>query len=405
MQLRLERTLGIAVVCAAIGNASHAQASSPADVAGTEPSSVIGRASAQTTTYADTDHVTVVTPVAIAEVADRAGRWKVRGQYLVDMISAASVDIVSTASQRWTEVRQAGTLAATYKPRDVGIQASAALSREPDYRSIAAAAHFLWDFGDKSHTAILGYALDHDTIGRTGTPFDVFSHTLFQHTIAGGVTLTLNRAMVLSLIGDFIVETGDQSKPYRYIPMFSADVAPSIAKGESISMVNALRLPERPLEQLPDSRERVALTARFGYRMEHSTIRVDERVYTDTWGLHATTTEARYFVDLSNRFTLWPRLRANVQNGVYFRDRAYVSTYGAGGWELPRYRTGDRELGPLVTIGGGVGASYGLGPEIAPSDWSLQIQADVMNTQFEDDLYIKSRTAGTAVVGLDGVFE
>ena len=218
----------------------------------------------------------------------------------------------------------------------------------------------------------------------------MFSHVLWTHTIAGGVTLTLNRAAVLALISDLVLESGDQSKPYRYIPMFSADVAPTIGKGASIDVVNAARLQARPLEQLPDSRERYALTARFGYRFEHATLRVDERVYTDTWRLHASTTEVRYIVDLSRRLTMWPRLRAHVQNGAYFWNRAYVASFGPGGLTLPQYRTGDRELGPLFTVTAGLGANYGFGRATNPSAWSLEAQVDVMNTQFADDLYITS---------------
>jgi hypothetical protein len=366
---------------------------------------LVANASLQTTTYVDSDHVTVTTPVAAGEVADRSGTWNVRGQYLVDIISAASVDIVSTASQRWSEVRHAAALQGGYKPGDIGVQASAAFSSEPDYLSFAGGGKLLWDFADKNYTAILGYAFDHDTIGRAGTPFSVFSHSLAQHTIDGGITLTLNRSAALSLIGDVILERGDQSKPYRYIPMFSSSVAPTIHKGESIDTVNAERLPERPLERLPDSRERYALTARFAYRFARSTLRADERVYTDSWSLHASTTDLRYYLNVSPRFTLWPRLRGHVQNGVSFWERAYVSTFGPSGWEIPAYRAGDRELGPLFTLTAGLGASYALGSEIAPSAWSVELQADFMDTQFLDDVYVKSRTAGLGTVGVRGVFE
>ncbi len=47
----------------------------------------------------------------VSQLADeRAAGWSVDGRYLVDVVSAASVDIVSTASRRWEEVRHAGSL-------------------------------------------------------------------------------------------------------------------------------------------------------------------------------------------------------------------------------------------------------------------------------------------------------
>lgn len=362
-------------------------------------------ASAHTTFYADTDHVTVVSPVAAAEVTDPYGRWHARGQYLVDVISAASVDIVSTASQRWQEVRHAGVVDAGYRWGALGAQASAAASIEPDYASVSGGAGATWDFARKSHTAVIGYALDHDTIGRSGTPFSVFSRTLWQHALSGGITLTLNRSSVLSLVNDVFIERGDQSKPYRYIPMFSPTVASTIEKGASIDTVNASRLPERPLERLPLERERFAITARFGHRFAHGTLRIDERLYTDSWRLHASTTDARYFFDLSRRLMVWPHLRFHAQSAVYFWRRAYVSSFSGTQGEVPRYRTGDRELGPLATVTAGAGGSLGIGPRTDPSAWALEAQVDFLGTEFLDDLYVTSRSAVLVAAGLIGVFQ
>jgi hypothetical protein len=369
------------------------------------PSTVITRVSAESTFYADSDHVTVFSPVATAEVSDVASTWQAQGTYLVDVISAASVDIVSTASQRWQEVRQAATLGAGYQWGDVGARVSAAVSREPDYVSNAAGTALTWRFADKAHLAIIGYSLDHDTIGRTGTSFDVFSQTLWQHDVSGGVTLTLNRSTVLSLLGDFVVESGDQSKPYRYVPMFDATVARTIEKGASIDVVNARREPERPLERLPDHRERAALTARLGYRLAHATLRLEERLYSDTWQLHASTTEIRYIADVSQRLTLWPRLRVHSQSSVYFWRRAYVSSAEGDTLRLPAYRTGDRELGPLVTVTAGMGANWRIGPLASRTTWSVELHGDLLRTQFLDDLYVTSRTGVVAAAGFTGVFE
>ncbi len=188
--------------------------------------------------------------------------------------------------------------------------------------------------------------------------------------------------------------------------MFSTDVAGTITKGASIDMVNAKRLPERPLEQLPLARERYAVTARLGHRFAHGTLRMDERLYTDTWRLHASTTEARYFLDLSRRWMVWPRLRAHFQTPVYFWSRAYESAFRAdGSFSVPRYRTGDRELGPLLTFGAGVGGSFAMGPDVDPTSLTLLLQGDILHTKFLDDLYVTSRTATLATLAIQGALE
>jgi hypothetical protein len=88
--------------------------------------------------YADTDHVFVETPSIRGTVSNPTAGWDVGGQYLVDVVSAASVDIVSTASRRWQEVRQEGSVEGSYKPSTLGVQASGTVSDEPDYVSWSA---------------------------------------------------------------------------------------------------------------------------------------------------------------------------------------------------------------------------------------------------------------------------
>ena len=62
--------------------------------------------------------------VAALAVSGAIAGWSVGGQYLVDIVSAASVDIVSTASRHWKEVRHAGALDAAYEPGTLGVRAS-----------------------------------------------------------------------------------------------------------------------------------------------------------------------------------------------------------------------------------------------------------------------------------------
>ena len=47
-------------------------------------------------------------PMIAASIENVTTGASIRGRYLVDVVSAASVDIVSTASRRWQETRQAG---------------------------------------------------------------------------------------------------------------------------------------------------------------------------------------------------------------------------------------------------------------------------------------------------------
>ncbi|HEX7664218.1 MAG TPA: hypothetical protein VF407_06910, partial [Polyangiaceae bacterium] len=95
--------------------------------------------------YTDTDSVSVLTPSIAASIDNVTTGASLRGSYLVDVVSAASVDIVSTASRRWTEARQAGSIEGEYKPHDFGISAAGSVSSEPDYFSFGAGVTMTYD--------------------------------------------------------------------------------------------------------------------------------------------------------------------------------------------------------------------------------------------------------------------
>src|ERR1700728_2988423 len=165
-------------------------------------SDYVVQASLETAQYADTDHVFVTTPSLTGRVAKPTAGWSVNGSYLVDVVSAASVDIVSTASRRWEEVRQAGTVEAAYKPGTFGVSANGAISVEPDYVSWAAGLIATQELLEKNVTLLAGYDHERAVDGRTGTPFSVFSDTIAQDALKAGVTLLLDRATIGSALID-----------------------------------------------------------------------------------------------------------------------------------------------------------------------------------------------------------
>jgi hypothetical protein len=313
------------------------------------------------------------------------------------VVSAASVDIVSTASQNYKEVRQAGTLGATYKPRDFGGSVNGSISREPDYLSLSGGGSLSLDLYDKNVTLFLGFNHEYDIAGRTDTPYSIFSRTLNTEAPKAGVTLVLDRRTIGSFVADTIFENGDPSKPYRYVPLFAPGT--DVPNGASVSLVNSLRVAARPLEQLPLSRQRYAGSFRLAHRTKtKATFRLDERLYTDSWELHATTTDARYLQDLGSRFEVGPHLRFHAQTEVNFWERAY--TLGPG-FAIPALRTGDRELGPLVGATGGFSVRWKLGPPANRRAWMLGLDVNVTETHYLDDIYITDRVSAVSSLSLE----
>ncbi len=350
---------------------------------------VSGRFHSEVAAYSDSSHVDVLTPSISGEVRDDTAGWSARGQYLLDAVSAASVDIVSTASPHWTEARHAGSVEGGGNRQDLGVTATGSFSSEPDYAAWAAGGSASLDLDQKNFVLMAGYGYGQDTIGRSGTPFSVFSRSLTRNALNAGLTIVVNPSTLVVVGGDLVFERGDQSKPYRYVPLFAADVAPGVPQAASIGLVNTLRLPERPLEQLPLARDRYAIWGRYLYRFSTSTLRLEERLYTDSWSLHASTTDVRFLVDRGNRWNWRSHVRFHAQSPVSFWKRAYTLT-DAG---VPALRTGDRELGPLWNATGGGGLRW-RGGKPRPAGWTIGADLDLTWTSFLDDLYVGSRLAG-----------
>lgn len=371
-----------AVTCASVGLAEPASRSP-----------VHWKGGVETSAYQDTDAVSVLTPALELESYNPLSGWSANGSYLVDIVSAASVDIVSSASPNWTEVRHAGTLALRYQPGEVGGALSGAVSSEPDYLSFSAGARAMLDLARKNATLAVGYTFTHDTAGRTGTPFSVYSLTLVRHGFSGALDLVLDRATLFTGSLDLVLESGRQEKPYRYLPLFDATVAPSVPPGAGADLVNSLRLGARASERLPDTRQRVALSGRLAHRFRDSTLLLFDRAYADSWGLLATTLDLRYVVDLGRRWSIWPHGRGHLQSGVSFWRRAYVGEIADDSLELPVFRTGDRELSPLFSATLGPGLRWDFGGD-DPRAWSAILELEGTYTRYADALYVERRWAG-----------
>jgi Protein of unknown function (DUF3570) len=391
MWVQLRRACWTLAALSTLGGVATAQEAAPAHVRDVDV-----RAASEVAAYADSDHVFVLSPSLGGHVSNPTAGWALGGRYLVDVVSAASVDIVSTASRRWDEVRHAGTIDASYKPDALGFAANAAVSSEPDYVSLLAGGSVSHDFLSKSVTLLLGYDHGHDVAGRTGTPFSVFSRVVDQNGFKAGSTLVLDRATVLSLVADLILQRGDPSKPYRYVPLFAPGA--DVPRGASIDLVNQRRASARALEQLPLSRDRFALSARLAHRLQSSTVRADQRAYIDSWGLKGSTTDLHFIVDASRRIEVGPHLRFHAQTSVNFWQRAYTLLPG---FDFPALRTGDRELGPLLNVTGGVRLRWRVGPAVNPGAWVVGFDLAGTSTHMLDDLYVTNRLSAFGATSLE----
>lgn len=349
-----------------------------------------------TLVYSDTDNVLVVSPQVSARRAldDSGGAASARA--VVDVISAASVDVVSQASTRFTEVRREADLAASKRIASFLPELRYRFSDEPDYRSHGLGASLARDFADHDTTFALSYDVSLDTVGRSGTSFADWSRDLTSHTIEASWTQVLGVRTVGRLAYSLVVQDGYLEKPYRYVPLFDPDTLAMLeSDGTTLDRDNfsAYRLPERPPEEVPDRRLRHALAAR-GVRLLPGigALEADYRFYLDSWGMQAHTVDATLKLPIGH-YRLDIEDRLHWQGPVDFWRRAY--TVDASG-EVPEWRTIDRDLGGYLQD------TLQARGQLELPGWSLTIYllGGAMLTRFSDYLFLDWRLALVGQTGL-----
>lgn len=355
-----------------------------------------GRVGVEASAYLDSDATQVFTPVVFGGVASPLGGWKVNGSLLFDVVTTASADVVAGASPRWTEVRAAGAVSGSKTFGDVQATMRGAFSKESDYVSIAAGAGVAVGLFNKNWTPSLSYDFERDTVGRSGTSFDVFSHAVTKHTLDAGLEIVADRATIVQPMFTAVIEHGDSSKPYRLVPLFGAGTELPAGAPASAQVGRAGKV----IEALPGERLRFALTLRLLHRFAQSTLRAEERLYADSWGLSASSTDLRYLVDVSPALRIGPHLRFHAQSGAAFWRRFYLLTGSTEDRSVPAYRSGDRELGPLYAATLGFGARVSLGKRL-----SLAPSLDGIYTRFLDALLIQHRVAALGSLTFEAEFE
>jgi len=352
------------------------------------------RIALDTLVYSDTDNVNILSPqLGISRAVDEDG-GEASVRVVVDAISAASVDVISQATTRFSEVRTEANLALSKRLGKLLTGVSYRASHEPDYLSHSGYLSVQRRLGSADTTMRLGYGLTYDQVGMTGTARSVFSENLTTHSADIGITQVLDKRTLARVVYTFTAQDGYMEKPYRFVSMFdSMTLANANASGITIngSNVDDYRLATKPPENVPDTRLRHALATRLMRYMPSlgASLRLDYQFYLDSWGMTAHVLEPAIHKQLG-RFTATVRARLYTQSAVSFWRREYVADAGM----LPKWRSADRELSPLGSATGAARLEMKIGK------FSGYVEGSTMYTKFHDFLFLDDRVAFIGMTGL-----
>lgn len=254
------------------------------------------------------------------------------GNYYVDTITSATIDVVTTASP-YKEERTEQTVGADYLHDNTTMSLSYSNSIENDFDSNSVNFGISQVmFGDLT-TVSLGYAKGWDVITATKRPG--FEEKSGRQKYKLGVSQVMTKNLLMDLNFETVTDEGFLNNPYRQVRFRTAG---------SYSY---------EFEKYPKTRTSHALALRALYYLPYrAAIRAEVRGYTDTWDINGNMSEIAYIHPIKSGWTFEASYRVYSQNKASFYSDLFNSS------EEFTYRARDKELSNYSTQTIGLGASY-----------------------------------------------
>ena len=256
------------------------------------------------------------------------------GNYYVDYISSASIDVVTTASP-YTEEREQYSFGVDYLHGNTTMRANYVSSVESDFDATTYSFSVSQDmFGDLT-TLTLGYAYGEDIVGRSDDP--TFREDNRRQHYSVGITQILTRDLIASLNFETITDEGFLNNPYRSVRYVDS----SVPRGFSFEP-----------ELYPRTRTSNAVGLRARYFLPYrAAIEAEYRFYTDTWDIQGHTASLSY-IHPWGPFTFTVKGRFHDQTGAHFYRDLFPRS------EATNFRGRDKELSELTSYTLKLKASY-----------------------------------------------
>lgn len=286
------------------------------------------------------------------------------GNYYVDYVSSASIDVVTTASP-YTEERTQWSLGVDYLRGNTSMSLGYTSSVESDFDATTYAFSVSQDmFGDLT-TLTLSYAYGDDIVGRSDDPGFRADNTRQQYGV--GVTQILTRNLITAFNFETITDEGFLNNPYRSVRYADPDVQ--------------LGFSYEP-ELYPRTRTSSAAGLRARYFLPYrAAVEGEYRFFTDTWDIVANTASLSY-IHPWGPYTFTVKGRYHDQTGAHFYRDIFPRA------QATNFRGRDKELSPLTSYTLTLKASYEL---IDPNKgWSIfkkgsvTASIDMLSVEYHD---------------------
>jgi len=304
----------------------------------------------------------------------------ISGNYYVDMVTSASVDVKYSGASEYQEERTQGSLSVDYLRGKTTYNLAYIDSKESDYQAKTASIGISEDmFGDLT-TVSLGYTRAWDKVFRNvkqpngelindpnydspGVSFKRVDHRSYRL----GLSQVITKHLILGLNFETQTHEGQLGNPYRsirHLNLAGTDIQPAFEKLPATRTNNA-----------------AALSARY-FMPYRATVHGSYRFFTDTWGITAKTAELGY-IHPWREWTFEGSYRHHSQEAASFYGDLFPRP------DFQNFQARDRNLATLNSATIHVGVSYDLTRiESWTRSWldkgSINLFFDYVSIKFDD---------------------
>ena len=272
-----------------------------------------------TAVYSNNDGLRVISPWLSAR-QQVAGPVAVQVEARTDIITAASVDMISGASPAFQEIRKEVGFLTAYDQGGLRGHAGYTYSTENDTHTHTMSVGGEKELLSRNLTVALAYGLGLDRLGSVREP-EALWHDRTSHRIDATLTQLLSPSALVSAAYTFQQIDGFQSSPYRLVPLVPHDASMWLrSQAQWVA------------ERHPTSRGRHGFTLEARQALGHAlTLRALYRGYLDTWAVRSNTGELGLTLDVGHGLELglsdrmyW-QSNASFYRAMYTVDRDYIT--------------------------------------------------------------------------------
>jgi hypothetical protein len=273
-----------------------------------------------------------------------AEKYSVSANYYVDMVSSASIDVITTASP-YEETRTQASLGADVLNGKTQYAVGFTNSDENDYTANTASFDISQDlFGDLTNLSF-GYARGWDEVRKRGDR--TFSEDLDRSTYRVGLSQIVTPRLLMGLNYELVTDEGFLNNPYRSVRYLDPDSASGFAFQPEV---------------YPATRTSNAASVDARYFLPYrAAVHGQYRFFTDTWGIDANTVQVGYTHPWGKRWVFELTYRWYDQSAADF----YADLFPRR--DAQNFLARDKELSTFTSHMVGFGTTY----ELPSLGWSF----------------------------------